>query len=186
MDSVKPSFTTFDNTPHYLMELSQEEHLLLKKSTIHVGGLTFETCKEGNQKTIHTTFESVLYGDNLHTMKENNIKKIVLSRMKQRMVMITMDKSECDKSFKNVCIVNTKFDMKRKKNKLKLFNPSGIVVLMIAMEKTKTKNEENKLKWGTLIIEICERCKNNVILSNMVNHHGSEGCIYSFGNQGIF
>lgn len=33
---------------------------------------------------------------------------------------------------------------------------------------------------------MCERCKNNIILSNMVNHHGSEGCIYSFGNQGIF
>ena len=31
MDSVKPSFTTHDNTPHYLMELSQEEHILLKK-----------------------------------------------------------------------------------------------------------------------------------------------------------
>lgn len=76
MDSVKPSFTTHDNTPHYLMELSQEEHLLLKKSTIHVGGLTFETCKEGNQKTVHTTFDSVLYGDNLHTMTENNIKKL--------------------------------------------------------------------------------------------------------------
>ena len=36
MDSVKPSFTTHDNTPHYLMELSQDEHKLLKNNTIHV------------------------------------------------------------------------------------------------------------------------------------------------------
>lgn len=108
--------------------------------------------------------------------------------MKRRMVIITMDKSECDKSFQNICIVNTRFDLKRKKNKIKLFKPSGIVVLMIAMEKKNTtKNDkDNKLQWGRLIIEMCQRCKNNVIMSNMVNHHGSVGSIYSFGNQGVF
>ena len=42
MNSVKPSFTTHDNTPHYLMELSQDDHILLKNNTIHVGGLTIE------------------------------------------------------------------------------------------------------------------------------------------------
>ena len=137
MDSVKPSFTTHDNTPHYLMELLEDEHILLKNNTIHVGGLTIETCKHGNQQTTHTTFESVIYGDNLVTKNEDNLKKIVLCRMKRRMIVITMDKSEYDKISQNIYIVNTKFDMKRKKNKLKLFNPSGIVVLMIAMKKNK-------------------------------------------------
>ena len=140
MDIVKPSFTTHDNTPHYLMELSQDEHILLKNNTIHVGGLTIETCKHGNQQTTHTTFESVIYGDNLETKNEDNLKKIVLSRMKRRMVVITMDKSECDKSFQNICIVNKKFDMKQKKNKTRLFKPSSIVVLMIAIDKKKSKN----------------------------------------------
>ena len=59
---------------------------------------------------------------------------------------------------------------------------------MIATEKKKISknNEENKIQWGNLIVEMCELCKMNVIMSNMVNHHGSEGSIYSFGNQGIF
>ena len=42
MESVMPSFTTHDNTPHFLMELSQEEHDLLKSNTIHVEGLTLK------------------------------------------------------------------------------------------------------------------------------------------------
>ena len=109
--------------------------------------MTFETCKIGNQKTVHTTIESVLYGVNIHTKKENNMKSMVLSRMKQRMVVITMDKLECDKSLQNICIVNTRFDLKRKKNKIKRFKPSGIVVLMIAMEKKNTteNNKDNRL-----------------------------------------
>ena len=68
--------------------------------------------------------------------------------MKRRMVVITMDKSECDKSFQNICIVNTRFDLKRKKNKIKLFKPSGIVVLMIAMEKKKTTKTMKRINYN--------------------------------------
>ena len=68
------------------------------------------------------------------------------------------------------------------------YKPSGISVLIITSEKTKTAkhNEKNKMRWGRLIIEMCQKFKMNVILSNIVNRHGSKGSIYSFGNQGMF
>lgn len=84
---------------------------------------------------VHTTFESVVYGKHIRIMKDETILKIALSRMKRRMVMVTMDKSEYDKIIQNVCIVNTRFGFKQKSKMKKLFKPSGIIVLMIALEK---------------------------------------------------
>ena len=40
--------------------------------------------------------------------------------------------------------------------------------------------------WSRLIIEMCKYCKNNILDSNMVNHHGSYSKVYSFGYQGVF
>ena len=111
---------------------------------IHLGGLSVETCKIGNKKTVHTTFESVVYGKNIRIMKDGSISKIILSQMKRRMVMATMNKSECDKIMQNVCIVNTRFDLKRKSKMKKLFKLSGIIVLMIASEKNKTTKHDEK------------------------------------------
>ena len=146
MDSVKPVFTTFDNTPHFLMELSQEEHLLLKNSIIHLAGLSVKTCNIGNQKTVHTTFESVVFGKNVKIMKDGTISKIALSQMKRRMVMVTMDKVEFNKSMQNVCIVNTRFDLKQKSKMKKLFKPSGIIILMIASEKKRLLKMMSKIR----------------------------------------
>ena len=35
------------------------------------------------------------------------------------------------------------------------------------------------------MIEMCQKCTTDVVLPNVVNHHRSKGCIYSFLNQGI-
>ena len=68
-----------------------------------------------------------------------------------------------------------------------IFNPSGIVVLMMTMKGYMPNNENNgQIQWAWLIIEIYKHCKNNILDSNMVSHHDSHGRIYAFGHQGVF
>ena len=59
---------------------------------------------------------------------------------------------------------------------------------MMGIKNTKKQNSLNdkRVVWSRLILEMCEYCKNNILDSNMVNHHGSSGKVYSFGYQGVF
>ena len=70
---IEPVFTTYDNTPHFLMELSTEEYSLLKPYSIHVRGVSFMKTNSTSQRTMHTTFDSVIMGSkisNLHYGKK--------------------------------------------------------------------------------------------------------------------
>ena len=37
---VSPSLTIYNNTPHFLMELSEDEYKILKPNSIHIGGVS--------------------------------------------------------------------------------------------------------------------------------------------------
>ena len=108
--------------------------------------------------------------------------RLNLNRTKRKIVLITMKKSECDKSPSNVHIINTCLQGINS-----IFIPSGIVILMMTMNGHVAHIEKAKLiQWSRLIIEICKYCKNNILDSKMVSHHESHGRIYAFGHQGVF
>ena len=57
-DKVSPSISKYDNTPHFLMELSKQEYAILKDNCIHVGEVSFikdSVSSKGNMNSIYAT-----------------------------------------------------------------------------------------------------------------------------------
>ena len=93
------------------MELTDEEYMILKCNSINVSGVKFSKVRNGHNDRIVTTFHSVTYGKNIHTIKVHEYSKINMDRMKRKMVLITIDKSECEKALGNVIILNTRHNI---------------------------------------------------------------------------
>ena len=179
---VSPSLTKYNNTPHFLMELSLQEHSILKECCIHVDGLTLIKSTQGTQKTYMTNFHSAVYGTEVKKDMINDVHELNLDRMKRKMVLITMNKSECVKAVTDVHIINTCLQDTNQS-----FEPSGVVVLMMTMKECKRADKDiGRIQWARLIIQMCKHCKNNILASKMVSHHDSQGSIYAFGHQGVF
>ena len=106
-DMVSSTFMIYDNSPHFLMELSKHEYSMIQKYCIHVGGINFVQSKQGSNKKTHTTFESVKYGAYVSRHTHEGKEMLNLNRTKRKMNLITMNKSECEKSPSNVHIINT-------------------------------------------------------------------------------
>ena len=102
------------------------------------------------------------------------------------MILVTIDRFRCEKGTTTIYVLNTTFNLKEKKKNVKIFVPSRMVVLMMAIQKEDNYFKDSRLEWGRLIIEMCKECKNDVTLSTIVNHRDSKGSVYSFGNVGAF
>ena len=105
-EMVSSTFMTYDNTPHFLMEFSQNEYLNLGIYCIHVDGITFIKSGQGSKKTL-PTFDSVEYGKGVNKYTVEGKHRLNLDQMRRKMVLITMNRSECVKYVSNVHIINT-------------------------------------------------------------------------------
>ena len=70
-------------------------------------GITFIKSGKGSQKNILTTFDSVEYGRSVNKFKVEGVHSLNLDQMRRKMVLITMNMSECVKSMTNVYIINS-------------------------------------------------------------------------------
>ena len=179
-ENVSPSLTNHDNTPHFLMELSKDEYKTLANNCLHLSDVLFNKGSSSLQSTINTTFGNMRLGNKINFKKVDDNIMLNMDRCRRRMVLITLDKSECDKCYQDVQILNTKL--------MSNSTGSGVVVLMMAIKGAKIQNskEDKRIVWARLIIEMCEHSKKNILDSKMITHHSSKGQIYSFGYQGIF
>ena len=180
-DKVSPSISKYDNTPHFLMELSKQEYAILKDNCIHVGELSFIKDSVSSKGTIISIFSTVNKGNKIEYDKVDNKQLIInVDRSKKRTVLITIDKLECGKCYQDVEVLNTKLNSN--------CEGSGVLVLMIATKATKIEKGmvDKRIVWARLIIEMCEYSKKSILESKMVTHHSSNGKIYSFGYQGVF
>ena len=179
-DKVSPSMSKYDNTPHFVMELSKEEFAILKDNCFHVGEVAFTKHSLSSKANMNSVFGTINKGSNIHYDEVDNRLIINMDRSKKRTVLITMDKSECSKCHQDIQVLNTKLNSN--------CEGSGVVVLMIATKVKKIHKEmvDKRIVWARLIIEMCEYSKKSILDSKMVTHHSSNGKIYSFGYQGVF
>ena len=136
---VSPSFTNQKNTPHFLMELSQDEYKILKPNSIHIGGVSFTKCSSSSQRNMISEFHSIQIGSNIQATKVGIITTINMDRIKRKKILITINKSECHTSSSNVQILNTRLDLRNNKKSNSDYVGSGIVVLMMGIKNTKKK-----------------------------------------------
>ena len=149
---VSSSLTKYNNTPHFLMELSLQEHSILKECCIHVDGLTLIKSTQGTQKTYLTNFHSAVYGTEVKKDMINDVHELNLDRTKRKMVLITMNKSECVKAVTDVHIINTCLQ-----DTNQAFEPSGVVVLMMTVKEHKRKDDDNlRIQCARIIIQMCK------------------------------
>ena len=92
--AVSPSLLKYDNTPHILMELSQDEFATLKHCCIHVTDISFNKSKSSSQKTIETRFHSIAIGKVIQYHRNANIVTLNMERSQHKMVLITENKEE--------------------------------------------------------------------------------------------
>ena len=111
------------------MGLSQQEYSIIKVCFISVGGITFIKSNQGSQKKLIITFDSFRYGMGVNKVKFDGIQKLNMDRVRRKMVLITMNRSECVKAVMDVHIINTGLQ-----DKNQTFKPPGIVVLMMTMK----------------------------------------------------
>ena len=170
------------------MELSQDGYKILKPNSIHIGGVSFTKRSSSSQRNMISEFHSIQIGSNIQATKVGILTTLNMDRIKRKKILITINKSECHTSSSNVQILNTRLDLRNNKKNNSDYVGAGIVVLMMGIKNTKKQNslDDKRVVWSRLIIEMCEYCKNNILDSNMVNHHGSSGKLYSFGYQGVF
>ena len=185
---VSPCLTKYDNTPHFLMELSKQEYTTLEHCCIHISGIRWYKSSTTCTKEHQTEFNSIKIGKGIKQNTISNIIHLNIDRSKRKMVLIIIDKDECLKCPQDVTILNTMLSMQKQKQPKSKHLGSGKVVLMMAVKPRKicVNVKHNRVKWSRLILEMCEYCKSNILESSMVNHHSSKGRIHSFGYQGIF
>ena len=64
-----------------------------------------------------TVFHSIAMGANIQVNKAGKITKLNMNRIKRKMMLITINKSECHTSSRNVQIFNTQLGLRNKKRK---------------------------------------------------------------------
>ena len=109
---VSPSLTIVNNTPHFLMELSEDEYIMLQPNSIHIGNVSFTKCSSSLQRNRITVFHSIEIGANIQVNKVGNITKLDMDRMKRKMILITINDSGCHTSSRNVQILNTRLSLR--------------------------------------------------------------------------
>ena len=114
---VSPSLTIYNNTPHFLMELSEDEYRILKPNSIHIGDVSFTKCSSSSQRNMITVFHSIEIGTYVQVTKVGKITKLNMDRIKRKRILIIINKSECHMSSRNVQIINTRFDLRNLKKK---------------------------------------------------------------------
>ena len=151
---VSPSLTNQNNTPHFLMELSQDEYKILKPNSIHIVGVSFTKCSSSLQRNMISEFHFIQIGRNIQTTKVGMNTTINMDRIKRKKILITINKSECHTSSSNVQILNTRLDLRNNKKSNLDYVGSGIVVLMMGIKKTKKQNslDDKRVVWSRLII----------------------------------
>ena len=124
--------------PTTLIELSNSELKRYKNNTIHLSGLNVHPKSTTNNSTL-PLYSTVTYGSNINRRKKNVsfvkttfVNYIDLRKTTKNFVLITANKNECLKVFKNVFVfdtcMSTILDIEKKENRYQ----SGIVGLMIA------------------------------------------------------
>ncbi len=94
---VSSSLIKFDNTPHFLMELSQDEFATLEHCCIHITDIGFSKSTYSSQNKIHTAIQSIGMGKGIEYNQNANICKLNMDRSQHNTVLITVNKEECFK-----------------------------------------------------------------------------------------
>ena len=185
---VSPCLTKYDNTPHFLMELSKQEYTTLEHCCIHISDIHFYKSKTAFTEVNQTEFNSIKIGKGIQQSRLSNIIHLNIDRSKRKMLLIIMDKDECWKCPQDAITLNTMLSMQKHKRPNIKHQGSGKVILMMAIKarKNSIKMQHKRVQWSRLIQEMCNYCKDNILESNMVKHHSSKGRIHSFGYQGVF
>ena len=108
---MSPCFTKFDNTPHFLIELSTDEYKSLEHCCIHISGIRWYKSMSSRKELYHTEFNSIRIGNGIQHNKESNIIHLNIDRSKRKLVLIVIDKEECSKCPQDVIILNTMLSM---------------------------------------------------------------------------
>ena len=117
----------------FLMELSKFEYENVKNNCIHVADVTFFKSTDTSPPTTITSFGRVDYGKNVNFSIDDKRNILKLDRCKRKIVLVTIDRLECDKSFQDVQVLDTRLRSAS--------SGSGIVVLMMAVKATKISNK---------------------------------------------
>ena len=116
------------------MELYKDEYKIFESNSIHIGDVSITKYSSSSQRTMITVFHSIEMGANIQVNKAGNITKLNMDRMKKKMILITINKSECYKSSSGVQILNTRLGLQNKKEQKVDYVGSGVVVLMMAIK----------------------------------------------------
>ena len=164
---------------HCLMELSQTEWKRWKDSSIHVSGRV-EKLEMG---TKHILYKNIKVGKKIEKMKKKSMcngrliwwEEINLAVMKHGLFLITTPKDEL-LAHTTVQIVDTVANSDNHK-------PSGVVVLLIC--RLDSLRDRTGWAWGYEHFKCMKESKPNII-GGSLEHFGSEGHYYSYGNKGNF
>ena len=147
-----------------------------KKNTIHLQGIIVP--KSNNSKDSNVNWTTIEIGDNVQLkrksscdVKSSTFNEVQLQRTKNRFIMVTASKKECETYFPSLIVsqsVNNTW-------------PSGHVVLLTTVFNDITQNENT---WTEDDYRIIKKSKPNILAKN--THHESNGFYASYGNKGSF
>lgn len=187
-----------NETPTILFQLSKREWKRYQKNSIHVTNL-INVCESNNTKNRLIYYNEAEIGSNIKSTNISNIKRTILStdhtkttqmtvediqisRLPQRILLITTDISEIKKINTNYEIVNSN-GSNVSTNRHRVNIESGIIVLCFA--KLHQKPSYAYSPWTDQLQHSLKKSKPNIINSSN-NHFDSSGFIASFGNKGLF
>ena len=173
--------------PTTLIELSNSELKRFKDNIMHLSGLHVHKHSTTNKSTL-PLYSTVTYGSNINRRKKNVsfidtsfVNYIDLRKTKKNFVMITANKNECLKAFKNIFVLDTCMsiilDTERKVKKYQ----SGIVVLMIAAVPRRKNHQLGQKLFDNDLYTQVKKCKTNI--KESFDHFGTVGEVYAFGNK---
>ena len=148
----------------------------MKRNKDNIIFLEGMTCDSDKMKKV--TWTTTKIGLNIKFKKRSNcdIKSSVFSeidfnRTRNKFVMITATRIECQKYLQSLIVSST----------VRNAQPSGQVVLLICVAR---KIPEGNMFWTSTDYKNIKKTKPNILAVN--NHHDSKGFYASFGNKGSF
>ena len=196
-------------TPTTLIELSTNEWKRLQHNSIQIEDIFVSSDENNGRRYDKIYYKNISFGKYIQSDSANNIseynfnlpkkkggnqsiKKINISNIKNRMILITSKKRDIQSVNSETIFIstsNTSF-----KDTTDYLKPSGNIVLFM-MTLSQPQMNSSKLWTNNLYSEL-KKCKPNIIKNNcdddiegmnkFQDHFGSRGFIASFGNRGAY
>ena len=196
-------------TPTTLIELSTKEWKRLQHNSILIGDIFVSSDENNGRRYDKIYYKNISFGkyiesDSVNNISEYNfnlpkkkggnqsIKKINISNIKNRMILITTEKRDIQRVNNGTIFIstsNTSFE-----DTANYLKPSGIIILFM-MTLSQPQINSSKL-WTNNLYDELKKCKPNIIKNNaeddieginkLKDHFGSRGFIASFGNRGAY